>query len=52
MTLNNKIECVCLLASPSLASGEEAHSELHGPPAAKSDLMQGNIFFPKTLPLV
>lgn len=38
-----KIECF-LLAPQSLAGVEAAHSQLHGPPAAKSDLVQGNIF--------
>ena len=38
-----KIECF-LLAPRSLAGVEAAHSQLHGPPAAKSDLVQGNIF--------
>lgn len=38
-----KIECF-LLSPQSLAGVEAAHSQLHGPPAAKSDLVQGNIF--------
>lgn len=38
-----KIECF-LLAPQSLAGVEAAHSQLHGPPTAKSDLVQGNIF--------
>lgn len=38
-----QIECF-LLASQSLAGAAVAHSQLHGPPAAKSDLVQGNIF--------
>ena len=38
-----KIECF-LLAPQSLAGVEAAHSQLRGPPAAKSDLVQGNIF--------
>lgn len=38
-----KIECF-LLAPQSLAGVEAAHSQVHGPPAAKSDLVQGNIF--------
>lgn len=38
-----KIECF-LLALQSLAGVEVAHSQHHGPPATKSDLVQGNIF--------
>lgn len=38
-----KIKCF-LLAPQSLPGVEAAHSQLHGPPAAKSDLVQGNIF--------
>lgn len=38
-----KIECF-LLPPQSLAGAEAAHSQLHRPPAAKSDLVQGNIF--------
>lgn len=38
-----KIECF-LAAPQSLAGLEAAHSQLHRPPAAKSDLVQGNIF--------
>lgn len=38
-----KIECF-LVAPQSLAGLEAAHSQLHRPPAAKSDLVQGNIF--------
>lgn len=34
-------------APQSLAGVEAAHSRLHGPPAAKSDLVQGNIFSPR-----
>lgn len=41
-----KIECF-LLAPRSLAGVEAAHSQLHGPPAAKSDLVLGNIFSPR-----
>lgn len=38
-----KIECF-LLYPQSMAGLEAAHSQLHGPPAAKSDLVWGNIF--------
>lgn len=46
-----KIECF-LLAPQFLAGVEAAQSQLHRPTAAKSDLVQGNIFFPETLPSV
>jgi len=43
VTWVEKIECF-LLAPQSLAGVDVAHSQLHGPPAVKSDLVQGNIF--------